>query len=398
MTRFPAQLASLFFALLLSGCALLPTGSSTLENPFAGQADEPTPTPIPTAIVPTQPTYEVRSGEIVRETSFTGRVAPVIEHELFFRTGGRVRTLYAERNAEVKAGDVIADLEIDDLEREVVSAQLNLERAQARLAEAQAELAFNQREAEINVEIARLRFTEVRRASPDDLVALAIQQKQVELAELALERLNAGVDPLLENDVARAELEMEKLQTAIADATITAPIDGQLLSLSLTVGRPVEAFAPVAVVADTQQLEVSSDLTSSQMQDLVEGMPVELMMVGRPGQTLTGTIRRLPYPYGSGGGASVEDLDQSTRIVIEQAPDEAGYSLGDLMQVQVELERKDNVLWLPPQAIRVFDGRRFVVIQDDDTQRRTDVKTGIQTPDQVEIVEGLELGQVVIGQ
>ncbi|MEZ4633893.1 MAG: efflux RND transporter periplasmic adaptor subunit [Caldilineaceae bacterium] len=160
----------------------------------------------------------------------------------------------------------------------------------------------------------------------------------------------------------------------------------------------MEAFDPVVVVANPEELEISSDLTSTQMEGLAEGMPVVIKMVGRPGQTLNGEVRRLPYPYGTGGGASVSDLDKSTRITIQQSPEEADYELGDLMQVEVELERKADVLWLPPSAIRIFDGRRFVVVQDGDVQRRVDVKTGIQTPDQVEIEEGLELGQVVVGQ
>jgi membrane fusion protein, macrolide-specific efflux system len=399
MMRFPTQLALLVLSLFLAGCALLPTGSTPVQNPFAGQQqNEPTPTPIPTAVVPMRPTYQVQSGEIVRATSFTGRVAPVVTHELFFRSGGRVRTLYAARNDMVNAGDVIADLEIDDLERELVSAQLNLERAESRLTEAEANLEFDRRTAEINVEIIKLRLTDLRRREPENLIGLAIQQKQVELAELALERLASGVDPLLENDVARARLALEKLNTEIDNARVISPITGRLLTVSLTVGRPVEPFVPVVVVADTSELEVSSDLTSSQLQELSEGMSVILRMVGRPGQTLTGTIRRLPYPYGTGGGASVQDLDRSTRVNVQQSAEEIGYSLGDLMQVEVELDRKEDVLWLPPQAIRTFDGRRFVVIQDSDVQRRVDVRVGIQTPDRVEIVEGLEVNQVVIGQ
>ncbi|NJN83247.1 MAG: hypothetical protein HC802_13820 [Caldilineaceae bacterium] len=75
-----------------------------------------------------------------------------------------------------------------------------------------------------------------------------------------------------------------------------------------------------------------------------------------------------------------------------------GFELGDLVRVTVELERKDDVLWLPPQALRVFDGRRFAVLQDGDTQRRIDVNVGIETPDRVEVEEGLEEGQTVIGQ
>jgi multidrug efflux pump subunit AcrA (membrane-fusion protein) len=396
--RSSSLLATMFLVLsLVSGCALLPTGSASTGR-AAAQQDEATPTPIPTAIVPMRPTYEVRTGDILREASFTGRIAPVVEHSLFFRSGGRVRQIYAQRNQTVQAGDIIADLEIDEIERELTAARLNLERAQSRLDEAEENLAYDRRIAEINLEIAQLRLDDLRQRDPNNALAIAIQEKQVELVQIALDRLSSGVDPLLTNDVSRAQLSIERLENSISDATVVSPIDGRLLNLSLTVGRPVDAFNPVVVVADVSELEIRSDLTTSQLQELVEGMPVSVMLMGRPGQTLTGQVRRLPYPYGSGGGASVEDLDKSTRINLDQSADDPGYSLGDLVQVKVELERKDGVLWLPPQAIRTFDGRRFVVIQDGEVQRRVDVRTGVQTADRVEIVEGVTAGQVVIGQ
>ena len=64
----------------------------------------------------------------------------------------------------------------------------------------------------------------------------------------------------------------------------------------------------------------------------------------------------------------------------------------------VVLEARQEILWLPPQAIRTFEGRRFVVLQDEDAQRRVDVKVGIQGEDRVEIEEGLSEGDVVLGQ
>ena len=71
--------------------------------------------------------------------------------------------------------------------------------------------------------------------------------------------------------------------------------------------------------------------------------------------------------------------------------------MGDLVDVTVTVERKDDVLWLPPQAIRNFNGRRFAVIQDGDVQRRVDIKIGIQAEERVEIEEGLQAGQTVVG-
>jgi hypothetical protein len=71
--------------------------------------------------------------------------------------------------------------------------------------------------------------------------------------------------------------------------------------------------------------------------------------------------------------------------------------LGELVNVTAIIERKDNVVWIPPQAIRNFNGRRFAVVQDGDVQRRVDVEIGIQAEERVEIETGLEVGQTVVG-
>ncbi|HEY65517.1 MAG TPA: HlyD family efflux transporter periplasmic adaptor subunit [Caldilineae bacterium] len=460
MVRRAARLAAMMIiAVMVTGCALLPTGRSR-----APAREEPTPTPIPTPVVPTKPTYRVQRGEVIKKLTFTGRIAPVLEKELYFRTSGRVRHVYVQRNDFVKAGQILADLEIDDLERELTAAQLELERAQVRLEAAERELQNAIRRAEINLEIAKLNLeiakahdptprkaqaqadleraqVELQRAQEEynaiawrndraatkqaaalqqatlnyqkakatydlimqDIAAyqyeIAIKERQVELAQLALDELNRGVDPLLKNDVERALLKVQKLEAAIADAQIIAPFDGQVLSITLTEGRPVDAFKPVVVVADPSELEVSADLTSTQLQDLAEGMPATVVLVSRPGEELKGYIRRLPYPYGGGGRTGTfDEEDKSTRIALEASAAEAGYEMGDLARVTVVLERKEDVLWLPPQAVRIFEGRTFVVVKEGEAQRRVDVKVGIKGEDRWEIEEGLTEGQIVIGQ
>ncbi|HEX9019266.1 MAG TPA: hypothetical protein VF806_08760, partial [Anaerolineaceae bacterium] len=61
------------------------------------------------------------------------------------------------------------------------------------------------------------------------------------------------------------------------------------------------------------------------------------------------------------------------------------------------LKNVSNVLWLPPQAIRTFEGRNFVVVKNETGQSaRTDVKIGIKNDDRVEIVSGVKEGQEVV--
>ncbi len=250
-----------------------------------------------------------------------------------------------------------------------------------------------------NLEIAQLGLYSLRKGVAPDQIAIAIQEREVQLAQLEVDRLAAGIDPLLRSDVTRAEFAVQKLEAEIDEARIIAPFDGQLLSMSLSPGQGIEAYVPAATLADVTHLEVSADLVSNQMQELVEGMASEIFLVSRPGVILTGTLRQLPYPYGSGGrGTTVEDMDKSTRVTIAASALDAGFELGDLVRVTVELERKTDVLWLPPQALRIFDGRRFALLQDGEVQRRVDVEVGIEALDRVEIESGLEEGQLIVGQ
>lgn len=326
-----------------------------------------TPTPLPTAVAPVKPTYTVQRGEVIQKLEFSGRIAPAVEEGLFFRTGGRVRNVYAKRNAPVKAGQVLADLEVlDDLERRHESQALNVRRA------------------EINLEIAQHELNLFKANNPawlsDYPDRLAIQEAQLELAQIALREASLG---------------QEDLEVAIAAAQVAAPFDGVLTSFALSADSVVEAFAPVAVVADMSRLEISANIPAADATKLEAGMPVSVTLVSRPSQALAGEVRRLPASAG-GSRIDVKEKDQSTRIVLSAPAEEAGYQPGDLIRGSIVLERRPDALWLPPQAVRTFEGRRFVVVQDGAAQRRVDVRLGIQGEGRVEILEGLEEGQVIV--
>src|SRR5512135_327159 len=97
----------------------------------SGASDaEPTPTPLPTPVVAEKPTYVVQRGLVTKSLEFTGRVGPVKQQDLFFRTDGFVRSVKVERDDQVKAGDLLADLEIGDLENQLAEAQLKLKEAE----------------------------------------------------------------------------------------------------------------------------------------------------------------------------------------------------------------------------------------------------------------------------
>jgi multidrug efflux pump subunit AcrA (membrane-fusion protein) len=442
---------------LLAGCTLLPA-----SQPRSAVQDEATPTPVPTPIVPDKPTYVVARGEVVKQLQLSGRIAPVLQQDLFFKVDGRVRSILVKQNDLVKKGQVLADLEISDQERELASGKLDLERAQARLLQAQSSLTDSIKTAKANLVIAQENLATVRGQDPAprktqaevalrqaeltvqqaqaaydaiawrndksasqeaanlqqatlaytdakatyDLAMQAINNyghqvnvaaEQVQLAQIALDALSRGADPLLENDVKQAELSVQKLEAAVQNAQLIAPFDGQVLSSSLVEGKQVTAYNPLVTVADPSSLEVVIDPTGVNITDLAVKMPTSIVFVGRPGAEILGEIRRLPDAAYSTKVAA-QDQDKTLRVAITSVPADVTYTVGDLARVTVVLEKRENVLWLPPAAVRTFEGRRFVVIQENAGQRRVDVKVGIENEDRVEIQDGVTEGQTVVGQ
>jgi hypothetical protein len=83
-------------------------------------------------------------------------------------------------------------------------------------------------------------------------------------------------------------------------------------------------------------------------------------------------------------------------LTLARPPSELGYQSGDMVNIQIILERKPDALWLPARAVREFEGRYFVTVKDDKGQRRVDIRVGIIEPERLEIIEGLSEGQFVV--
>jgi len=82
---------------------------------------------------------------------------------------------------------------------------------------------------------------------------------------------------------------------------------------------------------------------------------------------------------------------------LDSSPSAGTYQSGDKVTVVVQLAHKEGALWLPPDAIRSAGGRTFVIINSDSGPKRVDIEIGLQTRDMVEILSGLEEGQIVVG-
>jgi len=223
-------------------------------------------------------------------------------------------------------------------------------------------------------------------------------QRKVKDAELALEEAQAGSYNTQQKAVEDAQRRLDKAQKKVEDGRIIASQNGELLAISISEGDNVTAFDPLIEIADPSQLEVASELGAEQMRRLAEGQPAEINTLSRPDVIMPAIIRQMPAPYGSGGSGAVQEQDRTTRFKILDLKGQEVEAGVTIVKIRIVLEHKDDVLWLPPEAVRSFEGRRFVVVRDGDRERRVTVKTGIETEDRTEILEGLKEGDVIVGQ
>ncbi len=372
-------------ALILVGCASQAT--------FGDAITEGEPTPLPTPIVPNKPVYQVERGDIIYERRFFGRISPVVTRNIEFSIDGRIAETVATVGDIVAVGDVLAKLDTSDLENQLLEAEEQLAIAQSIFDSANNQVTFSLQRAQLNLDLAQLSldYAIAQAETPpnsDDQFTINTRTIERDLAQLALDELQDGIDPELRFDVTRAQKQVDDIIAKINQSDLIATMDGQLTSFPIATGDNITAFNTVGVISDLSELELTDDLDANELSELSEGMPVTIQQATGPSDTYTGVITALPQPFGTG-------IDDFIHITFDEVGD--SLEVGDRMSFIVTIDTREGVLVLPKSAIRQFSGREFVVVQNESVQQRVDVKLGLEGDNQVEILEGLEENLTVIG-
>jgi HlyD family secretion protein len=232
---------------------------------------------------PTYATTEVRRGDIVQAVTASGTLSPVVQVDVGSQVSGRVKELFADYNDEVKKGQVIARIDPQVFESEVAQAQARLSSARADLARLEA-VAAN----------AKAQYDRVA-----GLVASgAVARADVETA--AADRNSAAAQVTgARAKITEAQGAVEQAKLNLAYTTITAPIDGVVISRSVDVGQTVAASlsAPVlfVIAGDLRQMEVHTTVAESDVGQLRTGMDVEFTVDAFPDKTFTGAVKQVRF-------------------------------------------------------------------------------------------------------
>lgn len=271
-----------------------------------------------------------------------------------------------------KAFDPGRDWELNDMfladkliaEREAAPRQVQL--AQDNLAIAQAELVTIQNQSWANSQ------------------TVAAAQLDLEKAQMTLDSLQDGLDPLLQWDVDKAQADLDA-------TTITAPFDGVVSEVHVRAGENVGAGHSLLVLADVRQGELVASVIEEDLPWVQAGQLVEIYFDTSPDAIVSGTVDRI-VPKRTG-------TDRPLYPVYVSLPELPENLLpGMTADAIIVINRQEDVLRLPRALVRAgSDNKATVEVWNGRTIESREVEIGLRGDTYVEILAGLVEGELVVG-
>jgi HlyD family secretion protein len=226
---------------------------------------------------------KLAKGDIESVVTTTGTVNPIKQVEVGSQVSGKIATMYVDFNSQVKAGQILAELDRQPFEARVAQNQANYLSAVASLEKAKVTLDNLKAKYERSLSLA-----EKDLISPDEKEAAEANYLG---AKTDVQRAQASVEQ------AKSQLESSKLD--LSYATIRAPIDGVVISRNMEAGQTVQASfsAPkIFVLAnDLTKMQVECDVDEADVGRVKEGQNVRFTVDAFPDTTFNGTVNQVRF-------------------------------------------------------------------------------------------------------
>lgn len=257
------------------------------------------------------------------------------------------------------------------------------------------------KDAEAKLDLAEARLAEILKG-PDKFV-IAEKERAVRSAEIVLEqaRQQGQADPSLQSVVENGRLQIKQLEENIAGRQLKAPISGDIVAINTSIGEFIGAGTPVITLVDRSRIEIiadSADMITDERPSAPQLTPsqiVEITFSRYPGKTFKGSVSLTP----------TTSINPDTETDITSGSyhftfDTQGMSFapGDIASLTIMISRKYDALYIPPAAIRATRNKNSVILRANGTDSSVDVEVGIVTPDKIEILSGLQEGDIVVGE
>ncbi len=280
-------------------------------------------------------------GPFVERVELVGTLEARAAADLVVRSSGPVVSLAADVGDRVRKGQVLARIEPAEERQRVAQAQANLEAAEATLAQRRSA-------AEIAAATAR------RTAALFDEALVSSQQQDAAQAELAGA---AAQVQLAQAQVAQARAALSAAGVELDQTLVVAPFDGVVGRRYLDVGAFAAQNSPVFQVADLSRIKTRVDLPERQAARVEVGQAATVTVPSLPGERFPARVARM---------SDVFDPQSNTteaQVVVDD-PD-GRLKPGMFAQVTIALDRSDEALLVPAEAVVEDDGRSWVFVVEE---------------------------------
>jgi HlyD family secretion protein len=353
----------------------------------------------------------VERGVMLRSVVATGKVEPITKVEIKSKANGIIERLHVDVDQIVQPGQVLAELDKENLTARAREARANLEAAQAAREASAAQLKKNEIEAESpDVEFARRNFNRAEQLFEQKLVA----QNQLDDARSALEqaenRKRAAQSQLLvsrarvseaDANVSQARATVARAEEELANATIRAPIRATVLTRDVELGSPVSSILNLG--ANASLVMTLGDIEKVFVRGKVDEADIGRVRLGQAAKISTETFRDKVF---NGRVTQISPIgvekDNVTTFEVEVSIDNPGQELKANMTANAEivLEEHANSLLLPEAAV-TYDEKRnaFVEVADPGAKngrRKVPVKVGVGNGTRLQVLSGVKEGDKVV--
>jgi HlyD family secretion protein len=353
----------------------------------------------------------VERGTMVRSVVATGKVEPITKVDIKSKANGIIKALRVDIDSVVHEGDVLAELDKDQLLAQLRGAEANLLAARAALEGAQAELKKNHVEAEgPDVEFARRAFARARSLFEQHLIAQSALDDANSAVDMAENRKRAAESQLVVSEakvsearaqVAQAQAAADRAAEDLANATIRAPIAATVLTRDVELGSPVSSILNLG--ANATLVMTLGNIDHVFVRGRVDEADIGRVQLGQPARIRVETFKDKIF---NGKVTQISPMgiekDNVTNFEVRVSIDNPGQELKANMTANAEivLEEHPNSLIVPEAAI-IYDAQKHpsvdLAVPGVKTGRqRKPVKLGVGNGTKIQILEGLQEGDKLV--
>jgi len=320
------------------------------------------------SVVPVVASATVTREDLFKELTIQAEFRPYQEVELHAKVAGYLQQINVDFGDQVKAGQLIATLEVPELGDDLTRARAEDQRAQADYNDAHLDFT---------------RLSEVNKSQPN-LVA----QQDLDAAE--------AKDGIAAANLSGARADVKKYQTMVDYTQITAPFGGVVTQRYADPGALIQAGTasntqsqPIIRLSENDRLRLDFPVSVTYAEDIALGDPVEIRLEGS-GRTLTGAITRFTHKI------AMDTRTMETEVEVPN-PD-LKLIPGMYATVTLKLQRRPQTLAIPIEAVSGTGQPTVYLIDGDQRIEERPVQLGIETPTKYEVLSGLHEGdRIMIG-